>query len=245
MEPPKIDLTKADQVIKELFDDDRWVKDEFANHLAADFTELAERLAACFAALPALNDAANKAQTEQTALAAGFAFGVLDDLLVSTKLLLTGKLMAAGNVMRQAVEGVAVAVLCSTNDLLVIDKKNGKPISARYWEKLVAGDKRTYGHKAVTQLGWNYVTLGMSADAVERLRRSKDHYNAFSHPGPLGIASRVSLGTVGQAYAGGHFDIDKLEGYRAELRERIGLCRVLPELMRWLTARINASVPKA
>lgn len=40
MEPPKIDLIHPDQVIKEIFEDDRWVKDEFANHLAADLTDL-------------------------------------------------------------------------------------------------------------------------------------------------------------------------------------------------------------
>jgi hypothetical protein len=36
MEPLKIDLIHPDQVIKELFEDDRWVKDEFAKHLAAE-----------------------------------------------------------------------------------------------------------------------------------------------------------------------------------------------------------------
>ncbi|MFM0223093.1 hypothetical protein [Paraburkholderia dipogonis] len=48
--------------------------------------------------------------TRRTALVAAFVFGVLDDLVVSTKLLLTGKLPAAGNLMRQVVEGVLVQI---------------------------------------------------------------------------------------------------------------------------------------
>jgi hypothetical protein len=240
MEPPKIDLIHPDQVIKELFEDDRWVKDEFANHLAADLTELSERLAACFRALPQLNTEAEKVGTQQAALVAGFAFGVVDDLLISTKLLISGKLMAAGNLMRQAVEGIAVAVLCSNEDLLIIEQKKNTPTTARYWEKLVAGDPRVHGHRAVALLAINQTSLGISADAVTRLKQVRSHYNLFSHPGTFGLASRVSLGQEGQVYAGGHFDIEKLEGYRIEVRERSGLCGVFPNLIDNLVKRMGA-----
>lgn len=42
---------------------------------------------------------------KRTAFVAAFGFGVLHYILVSTKLLLTGQLLAAGNVMRHAVIG--------------------------------------------------------------------------------------------------------------------------------------------
>ena len=240
MEPPKIDLNHPDQVIKELFEDDRWVKDEFAKHLAADLTELSERLAACFKALPQLNSEAEKVGTQQTALVAGFAFGVVDDLLISTKLLISGKLMAAGNLMRQAVEGIAVAVLCSSKDLLIIEQKKNTPTTACYWEKLVAGDPRAHGHRANALLAINQTRLGISADAVTRLKQARSHYNLFSHPGTFGLASRVALGKEGQVYAGGHFDIEKVGGYRIEVGERIGLCGVLPNLIDNLVKRMGA-----
>lgn len=243
MPPPIIDLTKPEDIIQELFDDDRWIKDEFANHVATELTELSEVMAVCFRLLPALNEAANKRQTMRTALVAAFAFGVLDDLLVSTKLLLTGKLLAAGNVMRQAIEGVAISILCSTDDLLVIDKKRNCPVTARYWEKVGGSDKRTQGHLAIRQLSWNARVLGVSTDAVERLRQAQRHYNTFSHAGTLAVASRVSLGTVGVAYVGGHFDPEKLEAYHVEMRERIGLCRVLPPFMERLLE--SMSTPRA
>lgn len=239
--PPMIDLTKPEKILGELFDDDRWVKDKFAHHLAGELIELSEALAACFRLLPRLNEAANKTSTKRTALVAAFAFGVLDDLLVSTKLLLAGKLLAAGNVMRQAIEGVAISILCSTDDLLVIGKKENRPVMARYWEKLEGGDKRTQGHLAINQLSWNAPVLRVSADAVQRLRQAKDHYNTFSHTGAFAIASRVSLEAVGVAYVGGHFDPAKLEAYHIEMRERLGLCRVLPPFMERLIATMVPS----
>jgi hypothetical protein len=238
MTPPEIDLTRPDAVRRELLDDDRAVKDEFARHLDGELNQLAEVLAACFVLLPGINEAANKAHTMRTALVAAFVFGVLDDLVVSTKLLLAGKLPAAGNLMRQVVEGIAMSILCSTDALLIIQTKakNQPPVMARYWEKLENEDTRTQGHRAVRQLEWNAATLGVNADAVARLRHSRDHYNAFSHCGPLTIASRVALDAVGTAWVGGHFDPAKLETYRVEMNERIGLCRVLPPFMNRMLA---------
>lgn len=239
MDIPKIDLSKPEQVILEVFDDDKWVKDEFAKHLAGDLTQLSERLATCFALFPSLDKAATRLGTEQAALVAAFAYGVVDDVLVSTKLLVSGKLLPAGNMMRQAIEGIAVALLCSGPDLLIVDQKKNVPVLARYWKKLLEGDKRTSGHRALGQLSWNRTALGVSEDAVTRLKRAKEHYNTFSHPGTFGIAGRVALGKEGQVYAGGHFDIEKLEGYRVEVRERIGLCGVLPNLITNLAHRIG------
>lgn len=48
MTPPEIDLTQPDAVRRELLDDDRAVKDEFARHLDGELNELAEVLPACF-----------------------------------------------------------------------------------------------------------------------------------------------------------------------------------------------------
>ena len=237
-EPPKIDLSKSTEVMKELFDDDKWVKDKFAEHVSEDLLALSERIAAVFAIYPRLNDAANAAATEQAAFVAGFIFGVVDDILVSTKLLLTGKLMPAGNVMRQAIEGVALALLCSSKDLMIVQGKNGRNVQVRYWERVKQGDRLVESHKAVAQLALNRNALGVTEDSVTRLKLAKRHYSQFSHPGLVGIASRVSLGIEGQVYAGGNFDPEKVEAYKVEIRERIGLCSILPNLIDGLVKRI-------
>ena len=245
MTPPMIDLTNREAVRHELLDEDAAVRADFAAHLEAELGELADGLVACFRLLPALNEAANQAQTTRAALVAGFAYGVLDDLLTSTKLLFAGKLLASGNLMRQAVEGIAISFLCSTDALLIIETKKKRPVMARYWEKLESGDPRTHGHHALRQLRWNAATLAVGADAVERLRVAVDRYNGFSHCGPFAIANRVSLDGLGTVYAGGHFDPAKLEGYRFEMNERIGLCRALPTFMERLLETMRRPVRPA
>ncbi|MBN3815854.1 hypothetical protein G3N57_04195 [Paraburkholderia sp. Se-20369] len=175
----------------------------------------------------------------RTALVAGFVFGVLDDVLTSTKLLVAGKLLPAGNLMRQVVEGIAMAALCSTDELLIIETKKSGPVTACYWKKLAAGHERTQGYLAIGQLSLNAAKLGFTADAVTRLKAAKQHYNGFSHAGTFSIAGRVALHEPGVAFVGGHFDEAKLDGYRAELRERIGLCRVLPAFMQCLRASLT------
>ena len=239
MDVPKVDLSNADDVVREVMEDDNWVKEEFFKHLGDELKVLAQKLAACYQMLPRLNEAADRAQTEQAALVVGFAYGVLDDILVSTKLLFAGKLMPAGNLMRQAAEGIAVAVLCVSRDLLILDQPKGGPVPARYYEKMLADDPRTEGHKAIGQLSWNRTTLGVSEGGVKGLKRARDRYNAFSHTGKFAIAARVALGKEGQVYAGGHFDVDKVEGYRIELAERIALSEVLPNFFEVLTFRLD------
>lgn len=240
MEPPKIDLSNPEAVLKELFDEDKWVKDKFAEHFSEDLMELSECLATVFAVYPRLSEAASEAATEQAAFVAGFIFGVIDDILVSTKILLSGKMMPAGNVMRQAIEGIALALLCSSSKLMIAIGQNKKQVSIRYWEYVKRGDRLVESHKAIAQLELNRATLGVTEDSVARLKSAKKHYSQFSHPGLLGIASRASFGTEGQVYAGGHFDLDKLEGYKVEIGERIGLCSILPNLIDSLTNRIKA-----
>jgi hypothetical protein len=240
MTPPETDLSQPDGVRRELLDDDGAARNEFVRHFETELAELAAALADLFARLPTLSAAAGRAQTKRAALVEAFAIGVLDDLVVSTKLLLAGKLPAAGNVMRQVIEGIAISFLCSTDELLVVEmnKKQG-PVRARYWEKLEGGDSRAHGHLALQQLEWNAAALGVTADAVRRLRLAKKHYNQFSHCGMPTFTSRAALDEPGKIYIGGHFDAAKLNGYRAEMNERIGLCRVLPPFLDRLLATMT------
>jgi hypothetical protein len=243
--PPTIDPTDPEAIRRELFDDDRWVKDEFAAHLDGTLPELCEALATCFRLMGALNEAANRAESVRTALVAAFVFGVLDDLVVSTKLLLTGKLPAAGNLMRQVVEGIAMSILCSADIPLIVKEETKKrpAVRALYWERLNNGGSLTRGHLALSQLEWNAAELGLNADAVARLRAAKEYYNAFSHCGTATITNRVSLEGVGMFHLGGHFDEAKLEAYRAELEGRINLCHVLPPFMGHMIATMTPPAP--
>ncbi|WP_256859605.1 hypothetical protein [Burkholderia cenocepacia] len=76
------------------------MRDAFAHALAPELERLAVGLAACFARLPQIDARLRDLQAVRTDLMGAFTLGVIDDILVSTKLLLAGKLPASGNVMR-------------------------------------------------------------------------------------------------------------------------------------------------
>ncbi|WP_245641727.1 hypothetical protein [Paraburkholderia bannensis] len=242
MTPPTIDATDPDALMKELFDDDGWVKDQFREHLGDRIHELCNVLADCFVLMGKLNDAAKAVETVRTALVGAFVFGVLDDLLTSTKLLLTGKFPASGNLMRQVIEGIAISVLCAAEMPVILKRKNknSKAVTAIYWECFNNSHDLTRGFLAIDQLEWNAETLGVFSVAVVQLQERKSYYNAFSHCGTATITNRISLEGPALFHLGGHFDDAKLATYRAELESRINLCRVLPQFIRHLLCSVSS-----
>ncbi|MFA8361780.1 hypothetical protein ACEPT7_28315 [Burkholderia ubonensis] len=148
--PAQLDLTDTATVLRELLDNDQRVRAEFVCVLASELAQLTEGLVACFQHMPPIHQAAVRLRSQRVDLMCAFALGVVDDLIVSTKLLLVGKVPASGNVMRQAIEGIAMAMLCSTDDLLVIERKGRRPpVQTRYWKKVLDGDRRVEGQHAL------------------------------------------------------------------------------------------------
>lgn len=235
MKIPTVDFTDPKNIMVEMFDDDRWVKDEFANHLAQGCQAFAEILAPAFANFPAL-EKLSKDGDKQSAMVANFIFGVMDDLVVSMKLLLSGKMIASGNMMRQAVEGVCVAVLCSAREPIAISKKE----NVVYWEVAIdESDTRGRSYRALDHLELNRETLGIDPDAIERFKVARKKYHLFSHPNLLSTATRMRFGELNKIFVGGTFDDEKIEAYRVEINERIGLSKILPRLIRELVKRLE------
>jgi len=235
---PKIDATDPAALAKEIFDDDRWVKDEFSKIISAEVLKFAGSLAAAFKLFGQLDKLAEG--DEQAAFVAGFVHGIFDDMLVSTKLLVAGKLMASGNLMRQAIEGIAVASLCASRELVQIrDRKSNVRIS--YWERVKKDDSKVRSYKALEHLEVNATSLGLSIDSVRRLAKARSRLHQFSHPGLMGIASRMALGEPGPIFLGGSFDTAKIPAYKKEIEDRIGLCGILPNVIKGLVASLNKS----
>lgn len=233
MKIPFIDLKKPENIVRETFEDDRWIKDEFANCFAIEILDFAKALAPSFELFETLNRLATNVQLS---LVAGFIHSALDDLLISVKLLMSGKMMASGNSMRQSIEGICISIMCASDEPLKIHEDE-----LMYWQCMEANDLRVMGHKAVRQVEINREILGLSKDAVDRFKSAKDHYDQFSHSGLMGLASRVSMGEVSVIYVGGAFDEAKLEAYRVEIKERIGLAQVIPEVIKSLIERTKNS----
>lgn len=214
--------------------DDAAVRRCFIEALAPQLDNMVDALVACFKWVQPVMNAAAVVRTERTDLLKLFALGGIDDLVVSTKLLLSGKHAASGNVARQAIEGAAMAMLCSTTQPLVIqqDRKKGA-IRALYWREVLKEDQRVQGQHAVRQLGWNVELLGTPRIWFEGLAAGQKHFNRLSHASIDTVASRTTFHELGRGTIemGGHFDSKKASLYSGELSYRINLCRQLTLFM--------------
>ncbi len=225
--------------------DDTFVRRQFFEALGPQLDTMVEVLTACFKWVQPVLEAAAAVRTERTDLLKLFALGGLDDLVVSTKLLLGGKHAASGNVARQAIEGAAMAMLCSTSQPLVIQQDRTKgAIRALYWREVLKEDRRVQGQHAVRQLSWNIELLRVPQIWFEGLAAGQKHFSRLSHASIDTVASRskfTGLG-CGAIEMGGHFDPKKMSLYSGELSYRINLCRQLTLFMEhFLNTMILAS----
>lgn len=162
------------------------------------------------------------------------------------KLFVTGKLGASGNLVRQTLEGICMAILCSENKPLKFQKGE-----AVYWQLMEAEDERSEGNRAIYILEANYDKLGVLLEGAKQLKDTIKTYHQASHAGRLAIAYRIDLGPnagKAQGYIGGHFDEAKVEGYAKELEQRIRLCGTVIEtldVLKPVIEELRKQIPKS
>lgn len=240
--PPLLNLTDPGDVVREVFDDDNWVKEEFTRHFSSELLMFAEVLADAFRRYPEL-DALAKDEDEQALYVFAFVHAIFDDLITSTKLLVTGKMVPSGNLMRQALEGMAVAVLCSSRKLLLIPTKHKSmgSVSVKYWELIKAIDRRVESNKALAHLELNRTQLSVTRDSIEELKRGIKIYHQFSHPSIASLVARVRETETGfTQFMGGVFNEAMIPRYKFEIGQRTNLSRVLPNLIDLVITHLNA-----
>ncbi|WP_175719045.1 hypothetical protein [Burkholderia anthina] len=241
MNTPADDLTDPQNVLRALLNDDRAVRDAFARALEAELNELADALATCFEHWHPIRQAVAARAEPRTDLVNGFVHGVLDDIVVSTKLLLAGKAAASGNIARQAIEGLAMAVLSSADQEVILQAREKQgDVRGRYWERVMdPTDRLVEGQRAVQQLAWNADQLRLPRPWIDRLSDAQKLFSAASHAGPLTIAYRTHLGLADAVSIGGHYDAGKLASYRTGLTLRTFMARDLASVMPFLLAALG------
>lgn len=235
--PPVLDFSKHSNVLAEIFENDEWVKKEFANHCIEELKEFSAAFSSAFKHYSQLMEA--NPDDNQRKVVTGFVHGVFDDLITSVKLLISGKLIPSGNLMRQALEGIAVSTLCSSRRSLLVHKDKNQTVSISYFGKLMSNGQSSarlvQSNKALRNLKLNAPNLRISMDAIEDLMREVTRHHSFSHPSHDALLARVlirdtddpDLLSVTQ-FIGGTFDEDKIDLYKDWIGNRTALCKILP-----------------
>ena len=142
--------------------------------------------------------------------------------LQSMKLFLSGHPVAAGNLSRQVVEAIALALLCSSKQSTVLRRFIKDEYSANH---------------AVRDLLKDYEKLGLRKDGVEVLKDAQAFFHKFSHVTKMTIAAFTSFSVEG-LYVGASFDDGKVAEYDTEVSGRVRLAKVFANFVEAVKANV-------
>ncbi|MEW6181732.1 MAG: hypothetical protein AB1500_00955 [Bacillota bacterium] len=207
-------LQKAD-FIALVCSDNEEVRKRFQNRFSAEINAFVE---AIFAAYEAFERAIDKPiNNERIAYVAAFLFNALDNLVVSTNLLLAGHLIVSGHLTRQFGESVAMALLLSNDNLNFFSEF--KRLGPKYPV-----------HKSLNYVSRNLRQLGLDRGAWAKFMEINQAYDTSSHASAFSLCKILHFDSGGVSI-GGDYDSSKELGYEKELKRRISAARSLQNVI--------------
>ena len=234
-----INPTRPDEIVKELFHDNSEVLNEFSGQFSKELLEFAELFSEAYKKHLELNHLIKDTENKQKAYVSGLTYLLLDNLLTSVKLFIMGYEIPSGNLMRQVIESVALATLCSLNDKIRIPTKHNKTKDIHFYTSFINHKSEAKSFLALKYLEGNYDNLGITEDAINALKKSRTFYHGYSHPGEFSLASTISFEKPGKIFIGGSFDKGKIGQYKKELTQRVNFCKILPNIIEGLIYRVK------
>ncbi len=148
----------------------------------------------------------------QKAYISGFLFNGLNNLVISTKLLVRGLLIPSGNLCRNVIESVSVAILCTDKTIPVFNEILEKTFRAS---------------SAPSKLQKYQSQLGINPFAVSQILNRWKFYHDYSHATEFNLATIIYSATEGKDIIFGTiFDEGKVEIYGKELKGRSDLAQM-------------------
>ncbi|WP_133718430.1 hypothetical protein [Methylocaldum gracile] len=197
-----------DTIRRELASDDAVVRAEFLSHFTPQAEEFANHMANAVRNWRTLD--AEVEGDENRAYVSAWAYAAISLHIASMKLFLSGQMVASGNLFRQVVETIAIALLCSTKELNVLERFKADKYSSK---------------NAVRDMLRNSDRIGLIKDALASFERSLEFYHKYSHPSQFTLATCMSFSGDG-LYVGASFDDGKMDAYQKEIAGRVGLAGV-------------------
>jgi hypothetical protein len=233
-----IDPTKPDEIVKEIFNNNKDIIDEYSKNFSKEILEFAEEYAVGYRKYLELDRLVAETKSKQRAWVAGLSYLLFENLLTSFKLFTHGYQVPSGNMMRQVIENVALATLCSL-DFEIISKMTLPPKTINFYQDFICHKPEAQSHKAIRYLELNHQKLNIQQDAIEVLKAARKFFHNYSHPSQLGMANMISFQFSEKAFIGGSFDIGKMTEYKKELLHRINFSKILPNFIEGLIFRVK------
>ena len=198
-----------EMILKEVSQDDAEVRDKFLGEFHQEINEFVNHMTDAFMRWRILDE--DFGSDERLSYVTAFVYSSITLNILSMKLFLSGHVVAAGNLMRQVLESMAMALLCSSSSLTVLDK-------------FIQGHYST--QKAIVQVTKHAEKLSLKNDGIKTIKRTQEFYHGYSHPSRFTLASQMSFKTEGTLYIGCSFDEGKIEQYKKEVNGRVSLAQI-------------------
>jgi hypothetical protein len=143
-------------------------------------------------------------------------FTAFNHNISSFKLFMSGYTVASGSLFRRVLEGISLSLLCSAKSLTVLDRFL---------------DNRYSSNNAVGDLVKHSRAVQVNAGAVQTTQNAYKFYHKYAHLSKLTIAAGTNFAHGGIPNVGAFFDPAKLPEYKKEVKGRVSLARVLPNIV--------------
>lgn len=208
-------------ILKELTSDDSEVRSDYLKLFEADAKAFADAMAQAFMKWRTFDNEVKG--NERRAHVSALVYTAITLHILSLKLFLSGQTVAAGNLFRQVIESIALALLCSGKDLDVLKRfMEDKYSSTDAVRDVLRHDKK----------------LSLKGDALEALKNSQEFYHKYSHVTKMTIATGMSFSEKGGLYVGASYDKGKVEAYTKEVKGRLSLAKVFPNFIDGVAANV-------
>ena len=208
-------------ILKELTSDDSEVRSDYLKLFEADAKTFADAMAQAFMKWRTFDNEVKG--NEKRAHVSALVYTAITLHILSLKLFLSGQTVAAGNLFRQVIESIALALLCSGKDLDVLKRfMEDKYSSTAAVRDVLRHDKK----------------LSLKGDALEALKNSQEFYHKYSHVTKMTIATGMSFSEKGGLYVGASYDKGKVEAYTKEVKGRLSLAKVFPNFIDGVAANV-------
>jgi hypothetical protein len=209
-----------EKIFAEITAEDPEVRKNFLKHFNSEAKEFSEIMARVVQLWLKEHSAAQGDEKRTKVFA--LVFMAIHLHIGSMKLLLSGNMVAAGNLFRQTLETIALALLCSGKDLDFLDQFDNDRYST---------------NRAIHHALQFADRLGLKEDGVKALKDGQKFYHKYSHITKLTIGSAESFSGEG-IYVGASFDEGKMGFYAKEMASRLSLAKVLDSFVEAVKANV-------
>jgi len=199
---------------KEILGDDKEIKSKFLKHFETEMSEFINTIVESYRSWMKY-DATIKGNRRRAFISA-FLFNAINNLSASMKMFISGYSIPSGNLVRQTIESICSAILCSSEKLQFYQHVEQDMFSSKNSVKHVLKHSKKFR---------------INRDAMLSLKKLYEFYHKLSHSSSLTLAHNISLSNLGEIYIGPSFDEHKLFAYKKEAANRMNLAKIISNVI--------------